>query len=223
MKSPRKSVSLHWLWRELKATLTHRHLHYKTAIGAQKKNPSPTFMPWKKVPASAIIPTPGEVGQQICGVIDLGRAFYWVMEKEQQFLQAWGVQQQQHLTGSLWLCRNPAGTRIFFSFPGFCQEWSIGSAYHRAFHDWCLSSLCRFNYNQNGGLTNSTLALEEDMWVRTHITCVFPSHIPLTMPVRMHLDPSTHMLEMCSGTSALLHVPLPPSQCCCLPSYAACM
>lgn len=37
---PEMSVSLHWLWRELRATLTHRHLHYQTAVGAQKK-PSP--------------------------------------------------------------------------------------------------------------------------------------------------------------------------------------
>ena len=132
--------------------------------------------------------------------------------------------QRQHLTGSLWLCRGTAGIRIFLSSPGFCQKRSTGSTYHSTFHDWCLFSLFCFKYNWDGGLTNGTLALEEEMWDRTCISPIFPSHTPLTAPVRTHLDPNTDMSEkMCCGTSALLCVPLSPSQRCSLPSYAACM
>lgn len=80
------------------ATPTCKHLLYSTAAGPQKKIPFPTSMTWKT--ALSVMPAPGEEGQQICGITGLGRALFWVMKKEQEFLQAWGAQQQQ--SGRLW-------------------------------------------------------------------------------------------------------------------------
>lgn len=40
---PEMFVSLHCLWREPRLTLAHKHLHYKTAAGAQMKHPVPNF------------------------------------------------------------------------------------------------------------------------------------------------------------------------------------
>lgn len=55
-----------------------------------------------------------------------------------------------------------------------------------------------------------------------YIPHVFLSHTPLTMPVRIHPDPDTPVLEkMCRGTRALLHMPSSPSLC--LPAYVSCM
>lgn len=71
----------------------------------------------------------------------------------------------------------------------------MGSTCCSAFPDCCLSSPLCFNCIWDGGLTNRTSTLKEGMWDRTYISCVFPSHIPLTMPVRMHLDPNMHMFK----------------------------
>lgn len=115
-------ISQKWLFLSpvSEGSIQQHDLHHSTASAAQKKIPFPPSTTWKKVPALSVMPTPGEVGQQICGIIGIGRTLFCFMKKEQEFLQAWEVQQQQ--SGRLWLCRYTADTRIFLCFPGFCQK-----------------------------------------------------------------------------------------------------
>lgn len=63
----------------------------------------------------SVIPTPDEVAQQICGITGLGRALFWVMKKEQEFLQAWGVEQQQQYLG---------GTKLALEFFSVFQDFA---------------------------------------------------------------------------------------------------
>lgn len=62
------------------------------------------------------MPTPNEVAQQICGITGLGRALLWAMKKEQEFLQARGVEQQQQ--------QYLGGTKLALEFSSVFQNFA---------------------------------------------------------------------------------------------------
>lgn len=176
-------------------------------------------MLWKKVPASSIIPTPGEVGQQISSITGLGRALYCVMEKDSNLCKH--VEFSSSST-SLGACGS-ADTQLAQEFFSLFQDFANNGLYS-------LLTTVPFMTGVFPPLFASSITgMEVSLigfwpWRKTcgigHTSLV--SFHP--MPVRMHLDPNMHVREdlqwhQCTIACALasITVLLPPILCNLLP------